>query len=165
MVVAKVNVPSGLHINNIPITANTTFFALWTINSYLVTFDTGDVETTTTQQVIYGAYAIEPEQPTKTGYTFAGWSLDGSTSVTVSSTVIVQATTFTVTKNYGESFEMPTKGVGEFGSIIDSWVREDRVFVGWKINVNSSTHYEYSQGYSYVLDGTKDFKQLSTLVK
>ena len=105
---------TAVTVSETPITTNTTFFALWTINSYLVTFDTGDEETTTTQQVTYGAYAIEPEQPTKTGYTFAGWSLDGVNLVTVFSTAITQTTTFYAVweiNTYTVTFDF-----GDFGS-------------------------------------------------
>ncbi len=135
---------TAVTVSETPITANTTFFALWTINSYLVTFDTGDEETTTTQQVTYGAYAIEPEQPTKTGYTFKGWSLDGSISVTVSSTVIVQATTFTALwtiNSYTVQFNDGTQVVdtqsvnyGAYAIEPEQPTKTGYTFVGWSLD-------------------------------
>ena len=135
---------TAVTVSETPITVNTTFFALWSINSYLVTFDTGDVETTTTQQVNYGAYAIEPEQPTKTGYTFSGWSLNGSTSVTVSSTVIVQATTFTALwtiNSYTVQFNDGTQVVdtqsvnyGTYASEPSAPTKTGYTFKGWSLD-------------------------------
>ncbi len=58
---------------------DTTIYAKWTVNSYVVTFDAkGGSVTPATKTVVYdGVYG---ELPTlkRTGYTFNGWKLDGS---------------------------------------------------------------------------------------
>lgn len=50
-----------------------TLYAKWTINQYTITFkpENGDKDTTITQD--YGTTVTAPANPTKTGYTFAGW--------------------------------------------------------------------------------------------
>lgn len=50
-----------------------TLYAKWTINQYTITFkpENGGKDTTITQD--YGTAVTAPANPTKTGYTFAGW--------------------------------------------------------------------------------------------
>ncbi len=53
---------------------NLTLYAKWTVNQYTITFNTdgGSKVAAITQD--YGTAVTAPEDPTKTGYTFAGWS-------------------------------------------------------------------------------------------
>ena len=55
---------------------DTTIYAHWTINQYTITFDTdgGSEIAPITQD--YGTAVTAPENPTKTGYTFAGWDTE-----------------------------------------------------------------------------------------
>ena len=55
-----------------------TLTAQWSINQYTVTFDTDGGSEVDAQTVAYGEKAKTPADPTKTGYTFAGWELGGS---------------------------------------------------------------------------------------
>ena len=55
-----------------------TLTAQWRINRYTVTFDTDGGSAVDAQTVAYGEKAKTPADPTKTGYTFAGWELGGS---------------------------------------------------------------------------------------
>ena len=80
-------------VSTTPIMENTTYIAMWQINSYVVQFDDG-ANIVNTQSVIYGGYATEPATPTKTGYLFKGWSINGTDIVTIASTVITANTTF-----------------------------------------------------------------------
>lgn len=55
-------------------TGNRTYWAKWTINQYTITFDTdgGSEVAPITQD--YGTLITAPENPSKLGYTFAGWN-------------------------------------------------------------------------------------------
>ena len=55
-----------------------TIKAQWEINRYTVTFDTDGGSEVDAQTVAYGEKAKTPADPTKTGYTFAGWELGGN---------------------------------------------------------------------------------------
>ncbi len=55
-----------------------TITAQWRINRYTVTFDTDGGSAVDAQTVAYGEKAKTPADPTKTGYTFAGWELGGN---------------------------------------------------------------------------------------
>lgn len=57
---------------------NMTLTAQWRINQYTVTFDTDGGSEVDAQTVAYGEKAKTPADPTKTGYTFAGWELGGN---------------------------------------------------------------------------------------
>jgi uncharacterized repeat protein (TIGR02543 family) len=84
------------------ITSDLTVLAQWTINSYTVTFKAleTDTEALKEEQVNHGANATTPIiNPTRTGYTFAGWA-PVFTSVTSNLTVLAQWTSinsYTVT--------------------------------------------------------------------
>ena len=56
-----------------PVQNALTLYAKWTINQYTITFkpENGDKDTTITQD--YGTAVTAPANPTRTGYTFAGW--------------------------------------------------------------------------------------------
>ena len=55
-------------------------YASWTTKTYTVTFDYNDGTGHTTQidNVPYGSTVAEPEEPTREGYLFAGWTKDGA---------------------------------------------------------------------------------------
>ena len=62
------------------ISANTTLYAKWNINSYTLTWNVNGgnalTGTYTSGNVNYGAAITKPADPTRTGYTFAGWSTE-----------------------------------------------------------------------------------------
>ena len=75
------------------------FFPHWAVNSHTLSWVTdGDALTGsyTTGTVNYGAGITPPNTPTKTGFTFAGWS-DGSSVVTPASTMPDNNVTYTAT--------------------------------------------------------------------
>ena len=58
---------------------NITLVAMWTLNSYTVSFSVGDGATGVADQTIYfGFKATKPTDPVRSGYSFGGWMLDGS---------------------------------------------------------------------------------------
>ena len=70
-------------------TAAADYTATFDINQYTVTFVVDGSQYGNTQTVNHGGHATEPSAPTKTGYTFTGWS------PSVASTAITGNTTFT----------------------------------------------------------------------
>jgi len=55
---------------------DTTLYAQWTANSYIVSFETNGGSAVDTQTVVFGQQANEPAEPAKTGHTFGGWYSD-----------------------------------------------------------------------------------------
>jgi uncharacterized protein (TIGR02145 family)/uncharacterized repeat protein (TIGR02543 family) len=58
--------------------ANVTLYARWTINHYIMTFNSLGGNTVTAQTVKYGDTAAAPTAPKKLSYTFAGWFKDAA---------------------------------------------------------------------------------------
>ncbi|QQE79540.1 InlB B-repeat-containing protein [Alicyclobacillus sp. SO9] len=54
-------------------TSNITLYAKWTANKYTVTFNSNGGSSINSEAVAYNGMATKPTDPTKTGYTFAGW--------------------------------------------------------------------------------------------
>ena len=58
---------------------NITLVAMWTLNSYTVSFSVGDGATGVADQKIYFEFtATKPTDPVRSGYIFGGWMLDES---------------------------------------------------------------------------------------
>lgn len=55
------------------VTAATTLYAKWTVNSYAVTFNSNDGTAVDQQNINHGGKVTEPANPTKVGHAFAGW--------------------------------------------------------------------------------------------
>ncbi|MDY5948826.1 MAG: InlB B-repeat-containing protein [Oscillospiraceae bacterium] len=62
----EVTFPVAMPVDGMNLTAH------WTVNNYKVTWDVDGVKSEETYA--YGATIVAPEAPTKTGYTFAGWT-------------------------------------------------------------------------------------------
>lgn len=90
----SLNGTTALNLAATQITANTTFTAIWNINTYSVTF-VSNGSTHATQTVSHNGTATTPNNPTRTGYTFSGWSLNGTTVISLATSQITQETTFT----------------------------------------------------------------------
>lgn len=109
------------------VTANTTLYAKWTINSYAVTFNMKEHGAQIDPlSVNYGGKGTAPTAPTETGYTFGGWFKDeaceykwdfATNTVTADTTLYAKWTADAVADNYTVTFNM--KG---HGSQIDSRV-------------------------------------------
>lgn len=56
-----------------PVTADLTLTAKWQVNQYTITFDTAGGSEVSSITQDYGTAITAPANPTKTGYTFAGW--------------------------------------------------------------------------------------------
>ena len=110
-------IPTAMPAKNMTITAK------WTVNQYTVTFMNGD-EVVKSAEMDYGSTIIEPEKPTKEGYTFKGWQgyTDNMTvpahdvTFTAQWTINQYTLTFkngetvykTITQDYGTAIAKPT---------------------------------------------------------
>ena len=114
----SLNGTNTVNVADTIITENTIFTAIFKINEYTVTFKDGNTQLSA-QQVEHGKFASIPEPPTKGGYTFAGWSVDGTNTVDVSSYAITENTTFiAVFKQAGKPYSLgfDTLGYGSMSS-------------------------------------------------
>ncbi len=104
---AQWELPIGTAYNfSTPVTDDITLTAKWNINQYTVSFNSGDGSAVNPQTVNYGSTAAKPPDPTRPGYTFAQWELNGtaydfSAPVTGNITLTAKwnAKTYTVTFN------------------------------------------------------------------
>jgi len=151
------------------VTAGITVYARWTINSYTITFnknntDAGGTDANPlTKTADHGAAMALPAQPTRPGYTFAGWNtapngsgspFTAATPVTASILVYAQwtsnassASTVTFSKNNtdpGSTDAIPaTKTVTAPATTVGALpatepTRPGHVFVGWNTAANGS---------------------------
>lgn len=64
-----------------PVTADLTLTAKWQINRYTITFDTAGGSEVPSITQDYGTAITAPANPTKTGYTFAGWDRESPSTM------------------------------------------------------------------------------------
>ncbi|MEK0315016.1 S-layer homology domain-containing protein [Cohnella sp. 56] len=58
-------------------TSNVTLYAMWTIDTYTVSFNSNGGSAVGSQSVNYNLLVTKPADPTRSGYTFGGWYSDG----------------------------------------------------------------------------------------
>ena len=136
------------------VTASITVFAQWTINQYTVTFKDYDGTTVLgTDTVDYNTVATAPSNPTRTGYTFAGWDVAFTNVVanmTVTATYTINSYTVTFDKNGGDTDADPTTRTADYNTTVTlptaptktgyafaSW---NTVALGGGTTFNASTH-------------------------
>lgn len=126
-----------------PVNVPVTLYAQWAV-AHKVTFDSTGGSAVDTQLVGDGEKASAPTDPTRTGYTFAGWSTSqagganynfNATSVTGDLTLYAQWTpnTYTVTfnTNGGTSVDPVNVQYGQKVAKPSDPTFDDRQFVGW----------------------------------
>ncbi len=59
-------------------TENVELHAKWLVNAYTITFDSAGGSAVAPQSVIYGTQVLEPQDPTREGFTFKGWYKEGT---------------------------------------------------------------------------------------
>ena len=151
-------------------TGNLHFEANWTANGYKILYtgvDGADVSTFPTKHV-YGTDTAIPN-PTKTGYGFAGWKVNGSAAardLTLSGTaytadITLEATwtanEFTITYSGVEGADVstfPTKHVFGKDTAIPNPTKTDYSFAGWKVNGSAAARDLTLSGTAYRADIT-----------
>ncbi len=128
---------------NTAVTGDITLVANWNINKYTVRFDANGGSAVSTQTVNYGAKATKPADPTKAGYTFAGWTLNGkaydfNTVVTGNIKLVANWTinkyTVTFNSNGGSAVSTQTVNYGAKASKPADPTRSGYTFTGWTLN-------------------------------
>ncbi|MDE7105981.1 MAG: InlB B-repeat-containing protein [Anaeroplasmataceae bacterium] len=137
---------------NTKITADTTLYAFFDINTYTVTFKNGSV-TVSTKTVDYNATIDLPAGPSKTGYTFKGWStnettytqFNASTKITTNTTLYAffDINTYTVTfKNGSVTYSTKTVDYNTTVELPASPSKTGHTFKGW--STNETTYAEFN---------------------
>ena len=145
----------GWELNTVKVTSQTvistvfnhTLIAKWTGNTYLVTFDpNGGSVSTISKNTIFGSVYGELPVPTKTGYTFTGWDLNGV--IINSQTLLITPSNHTliaqwVANVYIVTFDANGGSINTisdnvtFGSVygvLSSPTRVGFTFGGWELN-------------------------------
>ena len=132
-----------------PVTGDITLTADWTINTYTVRFDTAGGSSVPEQAIDHGQKVTEPAAPTREGYTFTGWLLDGrpfdfATPITGNITLTAgwqeneppAPVTHTVTCDSAGGTAIPAQTVTDGASAIDPGTptRDGYTFTGWYLD-------------------------------
>lgn len=86
--------------------SNTTCVAQWTVNQYTITFNSNGGSAVSSITQAYGTSVTAPANPTRSGYTFSGWSpavpstMPASNTTCVAQWAPIQTITLTVTKQF-----------------------------------------------------------------
>ncbi len=149
-------------------TADITLEATWTANEFTITYsgvEGADVSTFPTKHVFGKDTAIP--NPTKTGYGFAGWKVNGSAAardLTLSGTaytadIALEATwtanEFTITYSGVEGADIsmfPTKHVFGKDTAIPNPTKTGYGFAGWKVNGSAAARDLTLSGTAYTAD-------------
>ena len=128
---------------------NTTIRAKWTANTYAITYnlDGGIKGMNAPTEGIFGS-TIPIDNPTRTGYTFTGWSVTGTGAIISGTNLTIGSSDITLTANwtvntYTITYNLVggTKGTnaptsGTYGStvIVDNPTRSGYTFNGWTVS-------------------------------
>lgn len=147
---------------SVTLEASVTLYAQWDANEYTITFDSdgGSAVSPITQD--YGTAVTAPADPTKTGYTFAGWSPSVPATMPESITVVAQWTI----NQYTVTFDGNTSDGGSMSAqsanyntptalTANAFTKTGYTFTGWNTAANGSgTAYADGANYGFTADVT-----------
>jgi subtilisin-like proprotein convertase family protein len=116
--------------------------ATFAINSYTVTFEDWDASVLATDIVDHGSAATAPADPTREGYTFAGWDVpfDNVTSdLTVTAQYQINSYTVTFLDWDGSMLATDTVDHGSAATAPADPTREGYTFTGWDVPFDNVT--------------------------
>ena len=139
---------NNLYDFNKSVTSNITLKAKWQINegvkSYEVKFDSNGGSSVETQKVVANDKVLKPNNPTKSGYVFLEWQLNGKTydfnsKVTKNITLVAKwrelyKYTVTFDSNGGSSVNGQVVTEGNTASKPSNPTRSEYAFVEWQLN-------------------------------
>lgn len=121
---------------NTAVTKDMTLTAKWTANSYTITFDTdgGSAVASITQE--YGTAITAPADPTRTGYTFAGWdraipATMPAENMTIKANWTVNQYTITFDTDGGSTVAPITQDYGTAITAPEAPTKIGYTFAGW----------------------------------
>ena len=119
-----------------PVTTGLTLTAKWQLNRYTITFDTAGGSEVPSITQDYGTAIIAPANPTKTGYTFAGWDRESPTTMPAGDMIITaqwQLNRYTITFDTAGGSEVPSI-TQDYGTAITAPANPTKTgytFAGW----------------------------------
>ena len=135
-----------VNVNSQIITSNTTFYAIFEINNYVVTFKDG-TNIVSTLNISYNNNLILPDEPAKEGYTFKGWAenengpvvdLEGyKVSNNVTFYAVYEINSYTV--NFvveNEDYNTQIINYGNYATIPTTPTKQGHTFKGWSLSQN-----------------------------
>ncbi len=130
----NVEIPATMPAENMTITAN------WTVNSYTITFNTDGGTEIAPITADYGTAITKPADPTKTGYTFGGWSVNIPTTMpaedmTITALWNVNRYTVTFNTNGGTAIESVTADYGTPIAKPADPTKRGYTFKGWDAEI------------------------------
>ena len=111
-----------------------TITAKWTINQYTITFDTVGGSTIAPIIQDYGTYVTAPEDPTKEGYTFAGWDTEIPVKLTEDLTITAKWTVNQYTIRFVDGDDEIASITQDYGTPVTAPAaptKEGYIFGGW----------------------------------
>ena len=131
---------------NTKVTSNIELKAEWIIGEYTITFDSNGGSSVATQTVNYNGTVTQPTAPTKTGYTFKNWTLNGNVydfstkvtgSITLKATWEIAKYTVTFNSNGGSNVTSQTVNYNTTATNPTAPTKTGYTFKGWILNGNS----------------------------
>ncbi len=138
------------------VTGDITLYAKWNINSYTVSFDSNGGSSVATQSATYNTAASKPADPSKTGFTFAGWftDKDGKNAYDFSSKVTgditlyakwnINSYTVSFDSNGGSSVAAQSVNYNTTASKPADPSRKGYTFAGWFTGKECKTAYDFN---------------------
>ena len=128
---------------------NITITAKWDVNRYTITFNSngGSAVSAITQN--YGTAITAPANPTKTGYTFAGWDkvvpvTMPAENITITAKWDVNRYTITFNSNGGSAVSAITQNYGTAITAPANPTKTGYTFAGWYSNSSLTTKYNFT---------------------
>lgn len=136
--------------------ANITLYALWTLNSYSVSFASNGGSAIASQTTTYNTATPAPAAPVRTGYTFSGWHTDSSltipfdfsTPITADLTLFAKWTlnsySVTFASNGGSNVASQTTVYNTAITAPTAPVRTGHTFGGWYSDSGLTTPFDFA---------------------
>ena len=128
---------------NTPVISDITLTAIWQINQYTITFSSNGGSSVLSQVVNNNETATRPTNPTKTGYTFKKWLLNGNeynfntpvtSNITLTAEWEINKYTVTFNSNGGNSVATQTVNYNSTAAQPSNPTKTGHTFKEWQLN-------------------------------